>query len=93
MHGSHEDTSSAILGWTLSPQSLNLPITVYLVVLEHSQLGLLALVLDLLWGSVDLLLAFLSTTTKTEDKMERRLLLDVVIGKGATIFELLAGED
>lgn len=40
-----------------------LSITVHLVVLQHSELGLLALVLDLLWGSVHLLLALLGSTT------------------------------
>jgi hypothetical protein len=32
-------------------------------------------------------------TTETEDQVESRLLLDVVVGQGATILELLAGED
>ena len=35
----------------------------------------------------------LHTTTKTEDQVESRFLLDVVIGKSATILELLSGED
>ena len=35
----------------------------------------------------------LHTATKTEDKVKGRFLLDVVVGQGATIFELLAGED
>ena len=34
-----------------------------------------------------------STATKSEDQMERGLLLNVVIGKGAAILKLLAGED
>ncbi len=33
------------------------------------------------------------TTTETEDEVESRLLLDVVVGKSAAILELLAGED
>ncbi len=93
MHGSHEDTCPTILGWTLPPQSLNLSISINLVVLEHSQLGLLALVLDLLRCGVDLLLSLLGTTTKTEDEVESRLLLDVVVGERTAVFELLAGED
>ena len=32
-------------------------------------------------------------TTETEDQMECALLLDVVIGEGAAVFELLADED
>ena len=35
----------------------------------------------------------LHTTTKTKDQMKSRLLLDVVIGKGAAILKLLSGED
>ena len=49
--------------------------------------------LDLLGGGVDLLLALLTTTTEAEDQMKSRLLLDVVVGEGATVFELLSGED
>jgi len=35
----------------------------------------------------------LHTTSKSEDQMESGLLLDVIVGKGATIFELLSSED
>ena len=35
----------------------------------------------------------LHSTTETEDQVEGRLLLDVVVGKGTTIFQLLASED
>jgi hypothetical protein len=94
VHGSHEDTSTASIGGALSPQALDLAVAVNLVVLEHSQFGLLALVLDLLGCSVDLLLALLGhTTAESEDEVEGRLLLDVVVGEGAAVFELLAGED
>jgi hypothetical protein len=79
--------------WALAAETLDLSITIDLVVLENRQLGLLALVLDLLGGSVDLLLALLGTTTETEDEMEGGLLLDVVVGEGTAVFELLAGED
>ena len=48
---------------TFSPQALNLAIAIDLVVLKHSQLGLLALMLYLFRGGVDLLLALLRTTT------------------------------
>ena len=33
------------------------------------------------------------TATKTEDEVESRLLLDIVIGEGSAILELLTGED
>ena len=49
--------------------------------------------LDLLGRSVDLLLALLGTTTETEDQVEGRLLLDVVVREGAAVFKLLASED
>jgi len=49
--------------------------------------------LDLLWGGVNLLLALLTTTTKAEDEMEGALLLDVVVRKGTTVFELFSSED
>ena len=71
VHGGHEDTSTALLLRALPPQALNLSIAVNLVVLEDSQLGLLALVLDLLRCGIDLLLAFLGhTTTQAEYKVE-----------------------
>ena len=33
------------------------------------------------------------TTTKAKDQVEGRLLLDVVVGEGAAILQLLAGKD
>ena len=48
VHGRHEDASPALWGRTLPPQPLDLAIAIDLVVFEHGQLGLLALVLDLL---------------------------------------------
>ena len=51
------------VGRALAAEALNGAIASDLVVLEHSQLGLLALVLDLLGGGVHLLLALLATTT------------------------------
>jgi len=50
-------------------------------------------VLDLLRRRVYLLLALLATATETEDKVERGFLLDIVVRKGAAVFELLASED
>ena len=34
-----------------------------------------------------------TTTSESEDEMESGLLLDVVVGKGASVLELLASED
>lgn len=48
--------------------------------------------LHLLRGGVDLLLLLLAST-KTEDEVQRALLLDVVVAEGAAVLELLASED
>ena len=93
VHGSHEDTGTALGLGALAAETLDLAIAVNLVVLEHSELGLLALVLDLLGGGVDLLLPLLTSTTQAEHQVESRLLLDVVVGESAAILKLLAGED
>ncbi|UKZ67490.1 uncharacterized protein TrAtP1_013358 [Trichoderma atroviride] len=77
----------------LSSQTLDVTIVADLVVLEDSQLGLLALVLDLLGGGVDLLLSLLATTTQAQDQVEGGLLLDVVVAQGAAILELLTSKD
>lgn len=49
--------------------------------------------LDALGGGVGLLLALLSTTTKTKDEMKGGLLLNVIIAESAAVFELLSGKD
>lgn len=78
---------------TLPPETLDLAIAVDLVVLEHRQFDLLALVLDLLWRGVDLLLALLAATAQAQHQVQRALLLDVVVRERAAVLELLAGED
>lgn len=93
MHRRHEDTSTTLWCWAFPPQALNLAITINLVVLEHGQLGLLPLMLDLLRGGVNLLLSLLGTTTESEDEMEGGFFLNVVVGEGTAVFKLLAGED
>lgn len=93
VHGGHEHTSAAILRGALASETLDLAIAVHLVVLENRQLSLLALVLDLLWGGVHLLLPLLGTTTQPKDEMECRLLLDVVVRQGSAVLELFPGEN
>jgi hypothetical protein len=44
-------------------------------------------------AAAHLFLPLLGSTTKTKDQVEGRLLLDVVVRKGAALLELLAGED
>merc|ERR550519_1572425 len=91
--GSHEDASPALLVGTFAPQTSDFSILVDLVILEDRKLDQLLLVLDLLGGGKGLLLALLATTSQAEDKMERRLLLDVIVGQSTSILKLLARED
>ena len=49
--------------------------------------------LNLLGSGVDLLLALLATTAKTEHKVKSGLLLDIVVGEGTAILKLLAGKN
>lgn len=81
------------LGGALAAQTLDLSVTVDLVVLKDGEFGLFALVLDLLGGGVDLLFALLATTTQAEHEVKGGLLLDVVVRKSTSVLELLAGED
>ena len=79
-------------GWC-APQAGDLAVAVDLVVLEHCELDLLVLVLDLLGLGVLLLLALLASTTQAKHKVEGGLLLDVVVRESASIFELFSGKD
>jgi len=88
-----KDDSTYIRCWALSPETLDLSISIHLVVFEHGQLGLLALMLYLLGGGIDLLLALLGPTTQTKNQMESRLFLNVVVGESPAVLELLASED
>ena len=90
---SHKDTSTALGRGALATKALEGSVGVDLVVLEDCHLDLLPLVLDLLGGSVLLLLPLLGSSTQAKHEVQGRLLLDVVVRKGATVLELLAGED
>ena len=78
---------------TLPPQPLNLPIPINLIVLQHAQFGLLALVFDLFGSGVHFLLALLGAAAEAQDEMESGFFLDVVVGEGAAVFELFPRED
>ena len=91
--GSHEDAGAALLGGTLAPQTVDLAVVVHLVVLQHGQLDLPVLVLDLLGGGVVLLLPLLGSSPQSEDQVQGGLLLDIVVGKSPTVFQLLSSED
>lgn len=49
--------------------------------------------LDLLWGGVDLLLSLLTTSSQAEHQVQGGFLLNVVVGQGASVFQLLSGKD
>ena len=85
-----EDTSTTV--WTFLSQLGNLTFIVNLVVVQDSQLNLLVLVLDLLWGGVNLLLSLLTTTSQSQDQVKGRFLLDVVVRQSSTIFQLLTSK-
>ncbi|KAK0604133.1 hypothetical protein LWI29_012353 [Acer saccharum] len=89
----HKSSRTAHCVGTLLPQPLDLPGVIDLVELQHSQLHLLLVVLELLWLSVGLLLLLLGTTAKAEHQVESGLLLDVKVGQTVAVLELLAGED
>ena len=91
--GGHEDTGTTLFGRTLSPQTVDLPVVVHLVVLQHGQLHLPVLVLDLLGGRVVLLLPLLGASPQPQHQVEGGLLLDVVVGQSPPILQLLPGKD
>ena len=62
LHRRHEHPSATLRRRTLSPQSLNRAIPIHLVVLQHGELRLLALVLDFLGRGVHLLLSLFGHT-------------------------------
>ena len=91
--GGHENTGTALLGGALTPQPVDLAVVVHPVVLEGGQRDLLVLVLNLLGSGVVLLLPLLAATPEPEDQVEGGLLLDVVVGEGAAVLQLLPRED
>merc|ERR1719433_306645 len=82
-HGGHEDAGAALFSRALAPQTVDLPVVVDLVILQHGELDLPLLVLDLLGGGVVLLLPLLGSSPEPEDEVEGGLLLDVVVGESA----------
>ena len=92
-HVSHEDTGTTGWSWTFSSQSFNVTFVVDFVVGQNSQLVFSVLVLDLLWSGVNLLLSLLTTTSQSQDQVQRRFLLDVVVRQSSTIFQLFTSKD
>lgn len=92
MHG-HEDSSTTFILVTLFFQAGDTAVVVNLVVLEDSQRNFLMDMLLLLGSGVGFLLLLLASSAESEDKVQGRFFLDVVVSKGATIFELLSSKD
>ena len=88
---SHEATNSR--NRRILSQTHNLSSILHTVVLERLKRNRLTGTLHLLGLGVHLLLSLLSSSTKPQDEVKGRLFLDVVVGKGAAIFQLLSGED
>ena len=72
---SHENTCSTFLTRAFTSQTMDLSVVIYSVVFKNWQFYFLVLVFDLFWGSVILLLTFLSTTTKTQYQVQGRFYL------------------
>ena len=64
-------------GWC-APQAGDLAVAIDLVVLEHCELHLLVLVLDLLWLGVGLLLALFTTSKEIWREVECRLVNNTI---------------
>jgi len=88
----HEGSCPALLVRALLPKPLDLARVIDLVILQNSELHLLLLVLELLGLRVRLLLSLLSTSPQSQDQMQGRFLLDIVVGQSPAIFQLLSRE-
>jgi hypothetical protein len=92
MMPSHEDTSTALGVGALTTETGDLARLVNLVVLENGQFDLLLLVLDLLGGSVGLLLTLLTTTKQLSVEVEGAVGLNTIESKILRVTEGLTGE-
>lgn len=88
---SHEAANSSNRG--VLPKAGDLSIGFHSVVLEWLERDGLVDSLDLLGLGVDLLFALLTSTTKTKDQVKSALLLDIIVRKGSSVFQLLSSED
>jgi hypothetical protein len=88
----HEDTGTTGVVGALTTETGDLARLIDLVELEDSHLDLGTLVLDLLGGSVGLLLSLLTTTEELGVEVEGGVVLDTVEREGLTILEGLTGE-
>mmetsp|Transcript_17942 Transcript_17942/g.40751 ORF Transcript_17942/g.40751 Transcript_17942/m.40751 type:complete len:208 (-) Transcript_17942:166-789(-) len=78
---------------TVLPQPHHLASVLHPIIFQRLQRDALAASLHLLRLGVHLFLPLLSSSAETEDQVERGLLLDVVVGEGAPVLQLFAGEN
>jgi hypothetical protein len=88
----HEDTSTTSGVRTFTTETSDLAGFINLVVLQDGHLDLLTLVLDLLGGSVSLLLSLLTTTKEFGVKVKGRVILNTIHRNGLRVLERLTGE-
>merc|ERR1712173_340878 len=93
---SHENTSTANVNWAFFPLSFDLSGVVYFVELQSRELDFGALVLDLLWGGVNLFLSFTTTPKHWMNDLDGRFFLKVfkcgVVHEEFTIGDEVAGQ-
>jgi len=87
----HKCPSSAFVAFP--SQSGNFPVFIDLVIFEDGELHLLFSMSDLLWLRVHLLLLFFASSSESKDEMKGRFLLDIIVGEGSTILQLLSRKD
>jgi hypothetical protein len=88
----HEDTGTTSVVGALTTETGDLARLIDLVELEDGHLDLGALVLDLLGGSVSLLLSLLTTTEELGVEVKSRVVLDTIESKSLRVHEGLTGE-
>lgn len=81
----HEAGSSTSLRRTFTAQTGDFSLSVNLVILQNSQLDLLANVRLLLGCGVGFLLFLLASSSQTKHQVQGGFLLDVVIGETAAV--------
>merc|ERR1719436_1040381 len=89
----HEDARPANFMWELTSQSRHLVIAVDLVKLQHCQLHLLLLVLQLLGLCVGLLLALFRTTIKRQGQKQCRFVFKATFFQGLSVAQRATAEN
>jgi len=90
---SHEDAGTTFRVRAFSTKPLDFAVRIDFVVFQDGHLDLLSLVLNLLRSIVLLLLTLLRTSSQTQDKMQRRLFLDIIVAQSSTILQLFPSKD